>query len=415
MIQYEHGKFTKSHTRVNANTNACGSPCIGGHCRTCEHTEWSDKFTANTTGKLITKPCTLNINNCHDTNVIYLITCKRCNLQYVGQTKRTYRQRMMEHNRSIKRNNLNTLLVKHFNSDDHSIQDFSSTILQKVNNTDALLDCEKFWTLIINSAHPYGLNDRVEGYGFATINGNNAKRKIPYFQEKVTRYHRSHGARKNKPKKSMSNDELDDVLSLTTDNQRSVLYKTLRGMNRKSLKQLHRRIDNANYLNPDEKALFTDYINVHAPTKPMLKKPTKRGPIIKIDFANKGIDLINPSTILKDKRIITQFPLNKQEEIRNARVVYQYEHQAGLTICNHNKITKDLTKKDLETIYTKQCLCVTQNTALKRYIDPSKGHILTGDLSIIKKQSTTQYSRKWPTTQTPQTNKHERSTGSSGT
>ncbi len=39
--------------------------------------------------------------NCLTCNVIYVITCKKCGMQYVGQTSRKLKDRVLEHRRSI--------------------------------------------------------------------------------------------------------------------------------------------------------------------------------------------------------------------------------------------------------------------------------------------------------------------------
>ena len=64
--------------------------------------------------------------NYQSKNLIYLIECKKCGKQYIGETKRFIHQRFGEHRRSI----LNyghfpnpTPVSEHFNPADHSIND----------------------------------------------------------------------------------------------------------------------------------------------------------------------------------------------------------------------------------------------------------------------------------------------------
>ena len=38
--------------------------------------------------------------SCHSKNLIYLIECKRCHLQYIGETKRQLGERFGKHRRS---------------------------------------------------------------------------------------------------------------------------------------------------------------------------------------------------------------------------------------------------------------------------------------------------------------------------
>ena len=53
--------------------------------------------------------------DCGSENIIYLITCTRCGIQYVGETVNTLRFRMNAHRQSIK-DNKDTLVAIHFNS-----------------------------------------------------------------------------------------------------------------------------------------------------------------------------------------------------------------------------------------------------------------------------------------------------------
>ncbi len=62
--------------------------------------------------------------SCDTPNVIYLITCKKCRKQYVGETGRFLRIRLKEHLADITHNRA-TPISLHFNLPDHNIQDFN--------------------------------------------------------------------------------------------------------------------------------------------------------------------------------------------------------------------------------------------------------------------------------------------------
>jgi hypothetical protein len=49
--------------------------------------------------------------NCITKNVIYVVTCKKCELQYVGQTSRRLKDRALEHRLSIIKQSLDTYMV----------------------------------------------------------------------------------------------------------------------------------------------------------------------------------------------------------------------------------------------------------------------------------------------------------------
>ena len=73
---------------------------------------------------------------CISSNVIYAITCTRCEELYIGETKRRMADRFTEHLRSIKINFPVLPVAAHFNSSEHSI--FSamvSVVTSCVNDT----------------------------------------------------------------------------------------------------------------------------------------------------------------------------------------------------------------------------------------------------------------------------------------
>ena len=55
-------------------------------------------------------------------NVVYLITCKKCGIQYVGETSQKLRNRLNNHRSSLKRLT-NLYIHHHFTSDGHSEDD----------------------------------------------------------------------------------------------------------------------------------------------------------------------------------------------------------------------------------------------------------------------------------------------------
>ena len=111
--------------------------------------------------------CCYNLHSinfsCHSNNVIYLITCTKCELQYVGLTRQKIRECIAQHIRHIKNNSLSTYLVQHFNSDlIVKIIDYLPEIKDDVNK---LFDLENYWMRTLNFVYPFGLNNNVKGLG----------------------------------------------------------------------------------------------------------------------------------------------------------------------------------------------------------------------------------------------------------
>ena len=103
--------------------------------------------------------------HCNSTNVVYLITCKSCGLQYVGSTIRKFRLR---HNVYRSSQNLHTTkkvkqqqFHEHFSQPGHlRWADFDIMLIDQGNSTADTRKREMFWQYKLNTFIPEGLNDR---------------------------------------------------------------------------------------------------------------------------------------------------------------------------------------------------------------------------------------------------------------
>ena len=81
-------------------TNVIGShPCQSSRCKNCKNMTQTNTFTSNTTKQ------TFKIREsitCTTINVIYLIECTFCGIQYVGETSKKIQDRMRGHRSDIK-------------------------------------------------------------------------------------------------------------------------------------------------------------------------------------------------------------------------------------------------------------------------------------------------------------------------
>ena len=76
------------------------SECGSVRCKT----DFSRKyFTNNVTKRLYKVLSSSTSMNCVSENIVYLITCKRCGVQYVGETSQKLRNRLKNHRSSLKR------------------------------------------------------------------------------------------------------------------------------------------------------------------------------------------------------------------------------------------------------------------------------------------------------------------------
>ena len=105
-------------------------------CIMCKQSHFNNNstFKSFVTGKSFAVP--KKSYSCRTSNVIYLISCTKCSIQYVGMTTQQINIRFRQHHSKVKQHSLNTILVNHFNSSDHHYGHLSIQIIDFVEDTD---------------------------------------------------------------------------------------------------------------------------------------------------------------------------------------------------------------------------------------------------------------------------------------
>lgn len=145
--------------RINRDTISNNNKCNKPRCKCCQHFLESNTITNKHSKKYVN---VINGGNCSTKNCIYAITCKQCDLLYIGQTIRSINERFIAHKSDIKLNSKNIETVEHFNRANHSIDDLQITILDHKSdwNTQDRLFQEDFFISRLKSQEPTGLNRR---------------------------------------------------------------------------------------------------------------------------------------------------------------------------------------------------------------------------------------------------------------
>ena len=153
--------LTNNNTTAPTNTQMhMSEPCGKMRCRTCLNIQSTTTYTSTTYNHTHQLKFSLN---CQSSNIIYLIHCKRCSLQYIGETGTKLRERVNNHRSCIK---LNTKLLNktpisiHFNSPNHSMDDFTITPLESMteDSKSDRLERETYYQLLLGTVFPRGLN-----------------------------------------------------------------------------------------------------------------------------------------------------------------------------------------------------------------------------------------------------------------
>ena len=130
--------------------------CRMRKCSTCTHLNCSRYFTSTVTKR--SYPLRFSAT-CYSNYVIYLITCTKCKKQYVGMTTTHLRNRINQHRSNILRNKP-IYISRHFNFPNHSIDNLSVQIIDRVTNgsLEELQQLERFWIHTLHTLQPRGLN-----------------------------------------------------------------------------------------------------------------------------------------------------------------------------------------------------------------------------------------------------------------
>ena len=111
--------------------------------------------------------------SCNQLNCIYLMTCKKCRLQYVGSTV-YFKARWRLHKSHIKHNKTTSCRVaRHWCGNHRDLKDLEITIIEQVFGDEAAIDSllhtrEIFRQHALLTFEPYGMNKRDDLYSSRT-------------------------------------------------------------------------------------------------------------------------------------------------------------------------------------------------------------------------------------------------------
>ena len=138
-------------------TNAMNTKCNKSRCKCCHEMVTCTKFKSKTTGRQYNIRAEIT---CKTRNLVYLISCKRCGLQYVGETENALHVRMNGHRSDIRTRKTDKPVAAHFCQSDHSIEDLEVRGIEKIHNnsTQWRRERESFWIFTLRTLAPDGMN-----------------------------------------------------------------------------------------------------------------------------------------------------------------------------------------------------------------------------------------------------------------
>jgi len=341
---------------------------------------------SRTTGDLF-KPHIRNGKNvdCTTKGVVYCITCTCCGLQYVGETKRSVHCRFSEHRYSIKKGH--TILAKHFRKTGHTVENMRLTVLELVEENN-LKEREDFWIRQLITPYPFGLNDKIKGYGNvgAATCYDLKTRNHPYFSLPLPRKPRSHGRKRRRSKRQPVN-VLVNLLNIYNYGGMATLYTKLRELNRKELSFLSQELC-VNMVDSEFNLILHCYV-LSKNCENKIKQVNKQNEYVKFNYPSRGCSMINLHTVLKDKSLLRLLPAGCVSKNTVLNLVYIYNPPLSRQLYNYSKVLKNLTLAKLKDVVTGSCECVGSNF---RYTPLS--HVMTGDNEFISHDGLRQFFKK---------------------
>ena len=111
--------------------------CGSVRCKTCPILRTTDVFTSHTTGEQFKVK---GRASCKSYNIIYLIQCRRCGHQYVGETGQPLHNRVNEHRFDITHRRTNkSPVAAHFNLTKHIVEDLTIMVIDQLFDQDSTL------------------------------------------------------------------------------------------------------------------------------------------------------------------------------------------------------------------------------------------------------------------------------------
>ena len=383
------------------NTTNFASKCKDKRCKTCPLLNTSHEIVSNTTGKKYSS--VNNTNNtlgCKSQNVVYLLTCVNCNVQYVGETCQPLSQRMNSHRSSTtgcehKINHVKTCTGCKFSI--QIIEKLQGSGYDELNDLDPeqtsnRLIREDFWIKRLRTLYPYGLNEKALDKASEASNVQKAVGRLyPPIDRHVNRPVRSRVKKKLPCKQSALSffEALDKWYSEDPKKVFNNVRKVLDHMKKRVLREIVSYIiDDANqHFLVEGRDQCYHYIVDIIDTKLFVPEPTvvKRSApknICIVQFANKGMDDIRLPKIFRMAEVKTLLPELLQSDEDIPTVTMKLTQPIRNKILNYKATVQSINIVKEQDGFVIQNLppCDCEHSPFK---DAHHNHIVSGDLRLI--------------------------------
>ena len=137
--------------------------CQSKRCGVCPFIQNTSKFSDPKASKEFNIMSKLN---CNSENVVYLVQCKTCNIQYVGSASTKFRLRFNNYKACFRKCSSGQMAPQmsfhsHFCQNNHNgMEDWAFTLIDQTQNLKSLRKRECFWQEKLQTFMPLGLNEK---------------------------------------------------------------------------------------------------------------------------------------------------------------------------------------------------------------------------------------------------------------
>ena len=333
--------------------------------------------------------------SCKTACCIYLLSCKCCDMKYVGKTWNSIRQRFNGHRGHMRSKTESFVMYNHFcGNNGHGITNMVIKPIELCAKKD-LIKREKFWIAELNTLFPYGLNTEANFGGisdaYLLVTKNNSNISVYSVFNKHSSTRTGKGGRKrtgNFIQNNFTENFIADqfiteairdaeLANNFVHNLRSKLVKLdIHSMKKVFLSSIQKISDGKEIGCPShEYALYIIkdicLFKLKATYSQKRKQPAN---FIVFKFINKLIQDLNLHKIINDPNITSLFPINSRN-FSSPAVSFKRTKSIRTKVLNYRETLQDNNFPDFV------CKCDNYNEVFK---DQHHGHIITGDLTLIE-------------------------------
>ena len=372
--------------------------CLTPQCKTCKNQQLDTNinFHSNLTKKSFQVTFS---QNCKTNIVIYLISCKHpnCSLKYVGRTNHAISRRLALHRANIVAKTEGPAMLHHFTKI-HQPSDMIIKAIEVCSKAD-IKERERFWFRELNTAFPYGLNDRIDNppiqdaYSYTINNTSNNHTVYETFNKEPSRRTKRAGRQRQLQHRLQEQipftpvDFMDTLNSTITDSQLFInsIRTQVMTLNKDCTKQLFLHLcicinEQNNQFHDYNSNQYHSYLTylcrdlTLAKLKLMYsnkKKKQSQRHFMVVQFCNQLMNKINLNRIFNNQETQNLFPTMDDNTFRTPTISFKYSNTIKSTVTNYRQTIHN----DNPPIH---CDCHIYDNKFKK-----DNHVFTGDLDII--------------------------------